>query len=153
MLNPVAKAWVNTLRSGLYKQGQRFLNYDGGDGQKLCCLGVLCEMAVAADIVTRTKNEKGYFLYDDGGPGQPGYKTTPKGWYGILPEKVREWAGLCDAGGAYNDPPAIAVAHSANLTGLNDNENWNFEQIADFIESEPKGLFCDSTQTGETVAE
>lgn len=34
------KQWVDALRSGKYRQGQRRLRIDGG----FCCLGVLCDL-------------------------------------------------------------------------------------------------------------
>lgn len=39
MNQEVKKAWLEALRSGNYKQGQSWLK----DGDKYCCLGVLCE--------------------------------------------------------------------------------------------------------------
>ena len=42
MKRDVAKKWVAKLRSGEYEQGKGYLNDDG----KMCCLGVLCEVAI-----------------------------------------------------------------------------------------------------------
>lgn len=58
----IKKLWVDALRSGKYKQGTHRLR----DGNKFCCLGVLCEIS-----------GKGYNPEDGG-----------------LPANVMRWAGL-----------------------------------------------------------
>lgn len=40
MNEKIKKKWVDALRSGKYKQGREQLR----DGDKFCCLGVLCEV-------------------------------------------------------------------------------------------------------------
>ena len=49
----IAQRWVEALRSGEYKQGLSVLRRidESGNGQdSYCCLGVLCEIAVAEVI-------------------------------------------------------------------------------------------------------
>lgn len=43
--------------------------------------------------------------------------------------------GLTDGEGNYGGPPG------GNLAEHNDDDEWTFDQIADLIESEPKGMF------------
>ena len=50
---------------------------------------------------------------------------------GLLPRKVQKWAALSTDDGNYS---------TNKLTNLNDNGK-SFEEIADVIEKEPKGLF------------
>ena len=47
MLNKNAKKWVKALRSGKYKQGIGQLR----SGEKFCCLGVACDLAVKAGVI------------------------------------------------------------------------------------------------------
>jgi hypothetical protein len=58
----VKQMWLEALRSGKYKQGKEQLR----DGDKFCCLGVLCELSGLP------------YLSNDG----------------TLPSDVMEWAGL-----------------------------------------------------------
>lgn len=37
--------WLEALRSGRYQQGRGWLKFKDGDGERYCCLGVLCEVA------------------------------------------------------------------------------------------------------------
>jgi len=48
MVPEIKAQWVAALRSGEYVKGRNHLQKDG----KFCCLGVLCELAVKAGIVT-----------------------------------------------------------------------------------------------------
>lgn len=38
------KRWVKALRSGKYKQGKNYLRRQTPEGDRYCCLGVLCEI-------------------------------------------------------------------------------------------------------------
>jgi hypothetical protein len=69
-MNPDVKAlWVAALRSGEYKQGKRQLRNRG----KFCCLGVLCDLAVKAEVI----GLRDYYASD-----------------GFPPDVVEEWAGF-----------------------------------------------------------
>lgn len=112
MLNDIAKEWVKALRSGEYTQGRSCLRR----ADNFCCLGVLCDLAVEAGVIPAPeKSSSGPICY------------TYDGMAGAPSGKVMTWAGL------YN-PVA--------LMDLNDKEKASFEVIADFIESEPEGLFA-----------
>lgn len=46
MKKEVAKAWVEALRSGKYKQGKGWLRQEEpGVEPTFCCLGVLCDLS------------------------------------------------------------------------------------------------------------
>ncbi len=118
-MNPNIKTrWVERLRSGEYKQGQGYLHV----GDKFCCLGVLCDMAVEEGIVTQgaSASEK-TFSY-----GRHGEVAT-------LPLEVTEWASL-----AVNPIiPEIDFKDGEEkvytLAAAND-KGMSFNDIADLIE-------------------
>lgn len=112
-LNPNAKKWVEALRSGKYEQGIGALCKDG----RYCCLGVAVEVArdngVACDEIRDTDESLG------------GVFAT-----------VREWVGLADCAGDFSKSN-----FSTSLASVNDNGK-SFAEIADIVESQPKGLFA-----------
>lgn len=116
MLNDNAKKWVAALRSGEYEQGTNALNKNG----KMCCLGVACEIAIKYGVSLKI----GYYC-------DANIKTYD-GETGILPSSVRDWLGLYARDGESQ--------HAGKLTIFNDSGK-TFSEIADIIESEPKGLF------------
>lgn len=63
--------------------------------------------------------------------------VAPDGWkhLSLLPEEVMDWLGLFSRSGYYK---------GGYLTSDNDERNHTFAEIADIIESEPRGLFSDS---------
>lgn len=125
-MNPEIRAqWTAALRSGEYEQGRGYLNVDG----KLCCLGVLCELAVKAGVIETHVYEGREAVYYDGSSD-------------TLTVKVREWAGLPE-NNVHNNPgnPSVAVdGHAVSLAELNDGENdWkrhSFDEIADLIDAQ-----------------
>lgn len=135
-MNANAKAWVAALRSGRYKQGRSVLCAKTPNGEeRWCCLGVAC------------------VLYNDAmeRKGRPTLSFTEltdgiciENHWGTLPNKVRDWLALTTRVGSFTGPEARSVKDSigdATLAGLNDYLNYSFDQIADFIETEPEGLF------------
>lgn len=116
-LNRVAKKWVAALRSGKYKQGKGALHRKNGD--KFCCLGVLCNLAVKAGVIAAPK------LISDG-------QFSYEGRAGTLPTKVTTWAKLRSPNGDNR--------FWNSLDAMND-DGKRFSTIAKFIESEPEGLF------------
>lgn len=92
--------WVEALRSGDYEQGQSFLR----NGNKFCCLGVLCEVAG----VPREDTEWG-----------SGYRLSADEWEDVdLPPR---WGGLT---------PRV----KQTLMDKNDLYGKSFLEIADHIE-------------------
>jgi hypothetical protein len=112
MNKDVQEKWTTALRSGKYSQAHGKLRTPEG----LCCLGVLCEVAV--ENGAPVKYDADNYTYNDAAY--------------VLPFAVRDWAGL-----AGTDPSIdIEVEGIARpcLSELNDTANFTFEQIADVIE-------------------
>ena len=115
------KKWIEALRSGEYGQTKEVLC--DGEGN-YCCLGVLCQVY---------ENEEGKAL-----------PSTYEGTYdagiehlGGFPE-VKKWVGLRDDTGRFEYKNGVPAER---LSMLNDECDWDFNQLADLIESEPEGLF------------
>lgn len=116
--------WVAALRSGQYEQGT---NYLSPDGLSYCCLGVACELAADIGVVRRL---------NDGYP--VAYRDANTERDDMLPLSVQEWLGLA------SDNAATVATHRSDdpddcgyntLAELNDELDWNFNQIADLIEA------------------
>ena len=118
MLNENAQAWVKALRSGEYAQGFGKLRLTKTN--EFCCLGVACELAIKAGLPIERVIVGEAVFYD--------------AFDGSLPPKVRDWLGLRTFNGAVNRMDKHSLAH------MND-AGESFTAIADFIESEPEGLF------------
>lgn len=124
-LNPVAQKWVEALRSGKYKQAKGQLAiHDEKGAVKYCCLGVLCELAVAEGIVKKKEKGKSHVIVygqrDD-----------------LLPVKVQKWAGL-----KTNNGKVSQELQGRSLAVLND-EGISFKKIARLIEQRAKELFIE----------
>lgn len=137
MNREIRDRWVAALRSGDYQQGQHLLRAQTPDGDKLCCLGVLCELAVADGVIPEPVlkgqtwgQENDYYVYGDDEDGS------------LLPDVVARWADVKDASGAFDDNPIAAPPvdeqddgyYLETLAGLND-EGKTFGEIAELIES------------------
>jgi hypothetical protein len=113
----VKHRWVEALRSGRYEQGTGALNKEG----KLCCLGVLCEVALEDGLpmeVGQHKDGVGHLVVE--------YDEVSS----VLPDLVQEYAGLSD------DNPSVLIGGSTiSLAELND-DGTSFNVIADVIEEQ-----------------
>jgi hypothetical protein len=122
-MNPAIKAqWVEALRSGEYEQGKYRLR----NGDKFCCLGVLCDIAHKAGVVEYTPASEQVAQ-------DPGEETFDRygDETGCLPLEVREWAGID------NSIPWVRVpGNKISLAGLNDGQGYDFDLIADLIEGQ-----------------
>lgn len=116
----VVNQWADALESGRYRQGRSYLR---DENDCFCCLGVLCELAVQAGVITepewRTCVGVGgcYYYYGEDSSA--------------LPPPVQEWAGLvCDP-----DFTVLVDGRKVDTTaiGLNDRLGWTFPQIASVI--------------------
>ncbi len=108
-MKPEIKAkWLEALRSGEYKQTKERLATEDG---KFCCLGVLCELALAEGITSKGKDEEGIF-YDSS------HKSMP-------PTAVLEWSNVSRDYGLT----------TYDIAELNDNGK-TFSEIADIIEEQ-----------------
>ena len=115
------KRWTAALRSGEYKQADGYLNYNGS----YCCLGVACDLYM---------KEVGQGEWKDSGWDNNSYAFMGKA--DLPPEQVMEWLGLSEESGTYCDTEGL----SYSLADENDN-GASFSDIADTIDSNPKGLF------------
>lgn len=110
-MNPEIRArWVAALRSGKYEQGTGRLY----DGQKMCCLGMLCDV-LKDELGLQWAEERKRELSIDNSRIN-------------LPRSIADHAGLDDCSGRLPD--------GRTLVYLNDMERYSFEQIADVIERE-----------------
>lgn len=100
----IAKEWVAELRSGKWKQCEQRLT----NGEAYCCLGVLCEIAIANGI----ELEKHNLFY--------GNCAT------ILPKLVQCWSDM--------DTPNGSIDNKFCLSREND-DGASFSEIADIIEA------------------
>lgn len=82
----IRDAWADALESGDYKQGTGYLTrLETPDGKpRHCCLGVLCELAVKADVIP-----EGFESFLGTSLSYGATKETA-----LLPPEVMEWAGL-----------------------------------------------------------
>jgi hypothetical protein len=115
MHREIAEQWIAALRSGKYRKGIGSLH----DGDTFCCLGVLCDLFPGRQW-SRTADDTRHACY-----AGPGTETA------VLPEAVRQWAGLAAA-----NPPATDYD---TIAELNDGEGfsgapWSFDRIANLIE-------------------
>jgi hypothetical protein len=119
----ILREWLADMRSGKFKQGAGRLECNGLN----CCLGVLCR--------TFDRLHPGEIIIEQFEPEISGdIEMEFDGCGGLLPESVRDAAGLTTASGN--------ITSESDLAGMNDMGD-PFSQIADFIESRPKGLFTE----------
>jgi len=103
------KLWVDALRSGKYKQGKFALRR----GDRFCCLGVACQLAVEAGVIPEPVQTS----HDD--------EWVYGGKFTVLPKKVYQWLDI-DETGEYE---------TGNLVSDND-DGKTFRSIASIIERE-----------------
>jgi len=134
MLNDNAKKWVAALRSGNYDQTTYQLVVTNSDSEPTgyCCLGVACDLyaqdnEIDVEYELEPHGEFGFIRF--------GHEST------VLPPEVREWLGLRERTGGFEDGRIQGESECHSLADLND-AGATFKQVADFIESEPKGLFA-----------
>ena len=116
MNSTVAKLWVDALKSGKYKKGKNKLN---NSNKTFCCLGVLCELAIANGIELEkiVNDDIKSIKYDD--------STI------YLPLKVIGWAGMRSKSGI--------IDKSQSLVLLND-MNGTFNEVIEAIEANVEKL-------------
>lgn len=128
-MNPYVKAmWLEALRDGTRKQGTGQLRDRQGNQ---CCLDVLCELGVDKQVIEAPELSLADGLYQYSYTDEIGYPTSEET---VLPDPVREWAGLdC------NDPFVLDLKQNKTaqpLSHFNDDLMYTFEQIADLIEEQ-----------------
>jgi hypothetical protein len=140
MNQEVKDKWLSALRSDKYKQTTGLLNHND---EGFCCLGVLCEIAVEDGVIEKVGNGSPDHIeprpsevigYADQYPNGARYTQ-----YDILPNKVKEWAGL-DSQNPYvtysHDPDDPHAVDNWPISDLNDDFKLNFKKIADVIEEQ-----------------
>jgi hypothetical protein len=113
-MNDNSRKWIEALRSGEFEQVRGALRKRDG----YCCLGVACEV---------------YRREHPNGPQWFGYYFDHRD--DELPKRVQRWLGLRSSTGWRSNGPS--------LVSLNDRHRLSFSEIADYIESEPPGLFTE----------
>lgn len=117
-MNENARKWVEALRSGEYQQGHSLLR---SSENKMCCLGVACEINPNAEFMPGNDDREGGYLI--------GYGPLMVSL--MMDGVMREWLGMASPDGGFD---------GGSLALLND-QGKTFSDIADVIESEPEGLF------------
>lgn len=109
--------WTTALRSGDYRQGVGWLRTDDDE---FCCLGVACEV-----LGLESRNQDGKYRYYVGTESSPAY----------LPPSIAQAI-------EYAYPHLVEGNLELNVPSLiyyNDNEGFDFSQIADVID-ERRGI-------------
>ena len=109
-MNAAIKAlWIEELRNGHRKQGKGRLRTSPNN--RFCCLGILCELAVAAGVIPA--------------PTLSGDSYEYEACRSIPPAAVCSWAGMRNSTGSY--------AHG-NFLVVDNDRGKTFAEIADIIE-------------------
>lgn len=133
----VKSKWISALRSGDYKQTEGQLNNSEG----LCCLGVLCELAVQDGVIEKNPplEDEDLAFHDPGSVGYKSKNANGMGYteYDILPEEVMIWAGLSSRNPSvafrwYKEDEPVRLP----ISDLNDERHLKFTEIADVIEEQ-----------------
>lgn len=114
MNQQIKEKWLEALRSGKYKQGSFRLRKS--EGNRFCCLGVLC------DLYFEDHDE-------DWVEGVYGWEANEIGEMYVLPRRVMEWADLDDCN------PGMYTSF-VPISELNDIQEYEFEELADLIEEQ-----------------
>lgn len=144
-MNPEIKdEWIKALRSGDYVKGTGQLHgvetdLDTGKvTHTFCCLGVLCELAVAAGVTDRAligTEESGNYRYFK----KDGDAYDMDADVSFLPPSVQAWSGLNTHNPrvphVLDEGTAFERQGSERVSDLNDNTYDTFEPIAALIES------------------
>lgn len=127
MNQEIKTKWLADLRSGEFEKGKGYLKRNG----TFCCLGVLCDQAEKAGIVTSRLGTDGATIYV---AANNKFDESAS----VLPHAVRIWAELVQTN------PSVSIDSTGEpftLSSINDND-WedgphgevSFLQIADMIE-------------------
>jgi hypothetical protein len=124
------KLWVEALRSGEYEQGQGMLCKMLADGtEEYCCLGVLCEVAIAQGVNVRKADPD----FDPGTSFLAASYGEDCPNTGTLPIEVQIWARLEE------EDPKLGFYSAINYNdGYNSSQDevrpHTFDEIAELIE-------------------
>jgi len=112
------------LRSGHYDQTQNTLRDENG----FCCLGVACDISGLGRWEGSDLNGWEYVV---------GNRVAGNSSDSVLPVPVKEWLGFEEECGSYKD-----MDHDCTTSLMDENDSGTtFAEIAEIIDSKPKGLF------------
>lgn len=151
-LGPWQKAWLRTLKSGLFNQTTGVLCRFRKQEYSFCCLGIACEVAIENGKNIELGEHRGVFNYNNVEQ--------------VLPEEVRDLFLFEETGGSFNDTFSDDVLDELerfgsfekevhwiywetkyeSLAELNDIAKYSFEQIAEFVELFPQYIFVATAQ-------
>lgn len=133
MNQEIKAAWVSALRSGEYEQGTGALRV----GDKFCCLGVLCDIAIKQFDLELEVEKDMSGCNDDTccDPNRP-KAMTYDGEGSYLPSVVMDWAGLETKGGALVTPVMTPIDDDAESLSVANDGGLTFPQIADIIDAQ-----------------
>ena len=162
-MNKNAEVWIKALRSGHYSQTTGSLSKNEKDESNnwevgYCCLGVACDLYSKFRM---SEGEGDRWIENGTSYKESGVSVHVRRFQseedGVieeqesqLPFEVRSWLGLNSEDGYYEDDEEGPVEGLHSLADLNDS-GIGFEEIADFIEKEPKGLFIVAKERAEVV--
>ena len=120
---------VAALRSGKYPQGQGRLKQIRNDSTevKYCCMGVMCEVAIEHGVELKVTTD----------PLAEGFVSVNfDGSAAFLREKVLDWLGV-RANGELDRDLIIGKDDTETISAAfaNDELKWDFERIAESMES------------------
>jgi hypothetical protein len=139
-MNTFLETWLSDLRSGEFAQGHARLTTVKNGNRFHCCLGVAAERSGLPKKVEELPLGEGQRIFYGG-----------ESYY--APEEVRAALGFTTSRGEFHQTPDNATKLKAagidpdslggewSLATLNDAAMATFAQIADFVASEPEGLF------------
>lgn len=104
MKKEVAELWAEKLESGEYKQVSHGLRLERGGEYSHCCLGVLADISGMGSWHGELNNYNFYHCDD-------------KSDSCVLPDRVREWAGLSEV-------------DQSEFVKMNDKKKLTFKEIA-----------------------
>lgn len=136
MRDDIKAKWVAALRSGDYEQGRNYLQSEG----KFCCLGVLCEVAVAEGLDLRPIDTIATKVVDGRMIEQPAIayvaSSGDEDRFAFPPREVYEWADIDFNAELHASPTVISSNYEIELAELNDSGKHTFADIADLIEAQ-----------------
>lgn len=139
MKQEIADLWTEALRSGDYEQATgTLLKTDSGSGDTIghCCLGVLCEIAIKQGVKVEKSEPRRYVDEIDGETYISFGGVTFDDRDDLLPESVKQWAGMKSADGSM-EHNELQLADT--LAELNDSGK-SFLSIARIIEENVEEL-------------
>lgn len=137
--------WVNDLNSGNFQKGVGRLHKvrkdtEGKIVHEFCCLGVLCEQAVAEGVADRTligSEDFGHYVYHPAGTDYNDANDDGEANSNYLPPFVKRWAGLDESNPRVDTPSGVDVKDygvRCSVATLNDEVYGSFDKIAELVE-------------------